>query len=74
VIDKRHQHKVFAFVMALTMSCIMSFVITLFNLGWVDGILQIWLKAWAFAFVVAFPTIMIVGPFVRKVVSLLLTE
>ncbi|MCU4674558.1 DUF2798 domain-containing protein [Catenovulum sp. 2E275] len=74
MINKQHQVKVFAFVMALTMSCIMSFVITLFNLGWINGVLLIWLKAWAFAFCVAFPTILLVTPFVRKIVGFLIKD
>ncbi|WP_369015051.1 DUF2798 domain-containing protein, partial [Escherichia coli] len=36
--------------MALFMSCIMSLVITLYNVGLVEGIVVIWLKAWLFAF------------------------
>jgi len=52
----------------------MSFVITVFNVGFVSNILHIWLKAWAFAFIVAFPTIMVVAPIVHKLVSLVLKE
>jgi len=55
--------------MSLLMSCIMSFVISVFNIGLVDGIVLIWLKAWGFAFVVAFPTIIAVSPIVRKLVN-----
>ncbi|WP_390446020.1 DUF2798 domain-containing protein [Pseudoalteromonas sp. MTN2-4] len=58
--------------MALLMSCIMSFVITLFNVGFIENVLFVWLKAWAFAFVVAFPTINLVAPIVNKLVSLVL--
>ena len=56
--------------MSLLMSCIMSFVVSVFNVGFVSNILIIWLKAWAFAFVIAFPTIMVVSPIVNKLVSL----
>ena len=52
------------------MSCIMSLVITTFNVGIVDGLFFMWLKAWGFAFVVAFPTINIIAPIVRKLVQL----
>ncbi len=54
--------------MALLMSCIMSLVISIFNVGLIEGIFLIWLKAWAFSFVVAFPTVSIVSPIVRKLV------
>ncbi len=55
--------------MSLLMSCIMSLVISIFNVGLVEGIISIWLKAWGFGFVVAFPTIIIVSPIVRKLVN-----
>ena len=74
MIDRKHQKTVFAFFMALLMSCIMSFVISLFNVGLVSNIVHVWLKAWAFAFIVAFPTITVVAPIVQKLVSLVLKE
>lgn len=71
MISKKYEHVVFAFFMALLMSCFMSLVISVFNVGWVDGIILIWLKAWGFAFCVAFPTVVLVAPIVRKFVSML---
>lgn len=62
------------FFMALLMSCIMSFVISVFNVGAIDGIIIIWLKAWSFAFVVAFPTVVLVSPVVRKLVGALVED
>lgn len=70
MISKKYTAQVFSFFMALLMSCIMSFVISIFNVGLVSGILLVWLKAWAFAFVVAFPTIILITPIVRKLVGL----
>jgi len=52
----------------------MSLVISVFNVGWVSDIVSIWLNAWLFAFVVAFPTIIMVSPVVHKLVSLALKE
>ncbi len=52
----------------------MSFVISVFNVGFVANIVNIWLKAWSFAFIVAFPTIFIISPVVQKLVSLVLQE
>ncbi|KAA0697039.1 DUF2798 domain-containing protein [Halopseudomonas laoshanensis] len=60
--------------MALIMSGIMSMVISLFNIGWVDNILAIWLKAWMLAFLVAFPTITVVVPVVRYLVSFIVAS
>ncbi|WP_259366664.1 MULTISPECIES: DUF2798 domain-containing protein [unclassified Colwellia] len=60
--------------MALLMSCIMSFVISIFNVGLVKNIVDIWLKAWSFAFIIAFPVIIIISPIVHKLVSFVLHE
>lgn len=69
MIPKKYTNIVFSFFMSLLMSCIMSLVISVFNVGLVEEIVAIWLKAWGFAFVVAFPTIIVVSPAVRRLVS-----
>ncbi|MDX2368710.1 DUF2798 domain-containing protein [Colwelliaceae bacterium BS250] len=74
MISRKHHKMVFSFFMALLMSCIMSFVISVFNVGLVPNIVTIWLQAWSFAFIVAFPTIIIVSPIVHKLVNLVLHE
>jgi hypothetical protein len=74
MISRKHHKIVFLFFMALLMSGIMSFVISVFNVGMVTNIITIWLKAWVFAFMVALPTIIIVSPVVNKLVSLVLHE
>ena len=74
MISRKHHKVVFSFFMALLMSGIMSFVISVFNVGMVTNIITIWLQAWSFAFIIAFPTIIIVSPVVHKLVSLVLHE
>ena len=74
MIDKKYQNIVFASFMALFMSCIMSLVISVFNVGFVSNILLIWLKAWSFAFVVAFPTVVTVAPIAKKLVGVVLKK
>lgn len=74
MIDRKYQKIVFSFFMSLLMSCIMSLVISIFNVGFVNNIISIWLNAWAFGFTVAFPTIIIVSPFVHKLVSMALKD
>jgi hypothetical protein len=74
MIHPKYQSVVFAFFMALLMSCLMSLVITVHNIGLVPNILYIWLDAWAFAFVVAFPAVMLVAPVVRKLVVKLIRQ
>lgn len=70
LIPKKYTPYVFSFFMALLMSCIMSLVISIFNVGLAENILSIWLKAWGFAFIVAFPIVTFISPIVRKLVSL----
>lgn len=60
--------------MALFMSCVMSLVISIYNIGIVENIIAIWFNAWGFSFIIAFPTVMIVSPLVGKVVSLILSK
>ena len=60
--------------MALLMSCLMSFVVSTFNMGFVDNLVFIWLKAWGVAFSIAFPAIVIVAPIVRKLTEALLKD
>jgi hypothetical protein len=74
LIPKKYTPYVFSFFMALLMSCIMSGVICIHNLGFVDNIVAIWLKAWGFAFVVAFPVVIVVSPIVKRLVSLVVSE
>ncbi len=48
------------------MSAVMSGIITYINLGFVSDFFSIWLHAWIVAFAIAFPTILLVFPFARK--------
>lgn len=74
MINRKYHRIVFAFFMGLLMSCLMSFVISVHNVGWVPNIVSIWLSAWAFAFSIAFPAIILVSPIVNKLVSKVLHE
>lgn len=74
VVDRKQYRFVQAFFMALIMSCCMSLVISLFNVGLVNNFLTIWLKSWGFAFIVGLPTFIIVSPIVRKLVNTVIKE
>lgn len=52
----------------------MSIVISALNMGISRELLVIWPKAWFLAFIVAFPTVLIVAPIVKKLVSLCITR
>lgn len=74
MINKKYQRVVYTLVMSLLMSGIMSFVVSLFNIGLVNNILSIWLKAWSFSFLIAFPTVFFVSPVVAQIVNKLIRD
>jgi len=66
MISPKHRKLVFSFFMALLMSGIMYFLISVFNVGMVANIMTLWLQAWSFAFVVALPAISILSLVLHK--------
>ena len=63
-----------AFVMPLILSILMTFVVsaisTLKSLGPTPAFLATWPTAWALSWLVAFPTLLVVLPLVRRIVAL----
>lgn len=74
MISRKYITQVFSFFMAFFMSGLMSLMVSLINMGFADDILYLWLKAWSIAFVIAFPTILIISPHVQKLVELVLKD
>lgn len=59
----------FGFILSGLMSLVVS-CITLFRAaGIVDGFMITWLGAWIAAWAVAFPTVLVVAPFTRRIVG-----
>ncbi|ALS97055.1 DUF2798 domain-containing protein [Lacimicrobium alkaliphilum] len=71
MVSPRFKAVLTSFFMSLSMSCIMSLVVTLYNLGLPEGLLYIWVKAWGFGFMVAFPVVLVISPLIRRLVTLL---
>lgn len=65
-------------VMPLVLSVLMTFVIsavsTLLSLGPTPAFVATWPSAWAVSWLVAFPTLILVLPLVRKIVSLVVEQ
>ena len=59
-------HFVFSLIMGAMMIFLMTFVITLVNVGWAADFLPRWLKAFGIAYVVGVPVIYFLAPFARK--------
>ncbi len=64
-----------AVVMPLVLSVIMTFVVsgiaTLRSLGLSPAFPATWMSAWGLSWLVAFPTLLLVLPLVRRIVSLI---
>ena len=60
-------HLVFSLLMGAMMISIMTFVITLVNIGWSDQFLGSWLRAFCIAYVVGVPVIFFLAPIARKI-------
>jgi hypothetical protein len=66
MVSAKYLHQIQALLLSGFMSFIMSGAITLINLGLVDNFLIIWLHAWLVAYAIAFPSVLLVFPFARK--------
>lgn len=74
MINRKYITQVFSFFMAFFMSGLMSFMVSLINMGYVESIFFIWIKAWVIAFFIAFPTILLISPYVEKLVGLVIEK
>lgn len=66
MVSVKYLHQVQALLLSGFMSFIMSGAITFINLGLVDNFVSIWIHAWLVAYAIAFPTILLVFPFARR--------
>ncbi len=64
---------VLPFLLSMIMTLIVSAISTVHALG-LSGIFRVWLESWLFSWVIAFPTLLVVLPFVRKLVRLVVEE
>ncbi|MGG7049219.1 MULTISPECIES: DUF2798 domain-containing protein [unclassified Campylobacter] len=70
----RYFRFVFAFIMALFMSFIISGVLTFLNLGLISNFISIWMTGWGKAFVVAYPCILVIAPLATKLAKMICKE
>ena len=59
----------FGLILSGLMSFVVSGVATVRAVGLPDGFVQLWLGAWTFSWMVAFPTVLLVAPLVRRIVA-----
>ena len=62
-------HLVFSLVMSTFMILIMSFVVTMVNVGWSDQTIVKWLNSFFYAWIVGFPLMYFFAPIFRKKIT-----
>lgn len=67
--SKRFAPVVFGLLLSGLMSFIVSLVATLRAAGLTDGFFLLWMSAWIPSWLVAFPTVLVVAPAVRRFVE-----
>lgn len=58
-------------ILSILMTCVVSAVATLRNIGLTEGVAGHWLQVWGLSWLIAFPTLLLVLPLVRRIVGLL---
>jgi len=67
-------HFVFSLVMSTFMILIMSFVVTMVNVGWSDQTISKWLNSFFYAWIVGFPLMYFFAPIIRKIITKKITN
>ena len=65
----RYAGFVMPLLLSILMTCIVSLISTFKGVGWVPGFWKMWLGAWAVSWLVAFPTLLVALPLVRKLTA-----
>ncbi len=61
---------VIPFFLSCLMSGIISFINMLRNVGWYDGFLAFWFENWMLSWLIAFPVVLVLLPWVRRLASI----
>ncbi|CAI3117023.1 hypothetical protein MWMV8_MWMV8_03054 [Acinetobacter calcoaceticus] len=70
-LPSRYTAIVLPFLLSIIMTFIVSMVSTLRSLGLEQFSIHVWMSAWAISWLIAFPTLLLVFPVVRKITALL---
>ena len=72
MIPARYEMILFQFLISAVMSCLVSGMVSVINLG-VDGFqFLLWFEAWIIAWSIAFPTIVVMSPAIRTLTKSLI--
>ncbi len=67
-------HILVPFFLSCSMSCIISFVSTLLSVGFDHFMVTEWLSAWMISWSIAFPSVLILLPIMRRLAKLFVRE
>jgi hypothetical protein len=62
----RYAWLVMPLLLSIVMTCIVSAISTLRGIGLATHFVRIWLGAWLISWLIAFPTLLLILPFVRR--------
>jgi hypothetical protein len=65
----RYAAVIMPLILSVFMTSIVSFIATVKTAGFTDNLLTLWLGAWEISLLIAFPTLLIVLPIVRRIVA-----
>jgi hypothetical protein len=68
-LPKRFEHIAFGFMLSGLMSLLVSGFATMISLGLSPSFPLLWLKAWLPSWALAFPVVLVIAPFVRRVLA-----
>lgn len=74
MIPKKYEAMLFSLILSGLISLVVSGITTLRAVGMVGNVANLWIGAWLIAWAVAFPAVMVVSPFARKAVHLVIAE
>lgn len=73
-LPKRYGALVVPFLLSLFMTCVVSAISVIRTLGFTTLALAAWPSAWFLSWVVAFPVLLVVMPFVRRLARLVVED
>ena len=73
-LPKSASHIATAFVLSVFMTAVISAISTIRNIGMTAKVFETWPSAWFLSWIIAFPTLLLVLPVVRRVVKAITKE
>jgi hypothetical protein len=71
-ISAKYANLVMPFLLSIFMTCVVSLISTLRGVGFTHRLFELWPSAWGLSWLVAFPTLLLVLPLVKKLTAFLL--